>query len=111
MIGIRIKFQIDRPLGSPHPKDPNFIYRLNYGFVPNIIAGDGKALDGYVLDGEQVLQINKTYSGTCRAVIHRKNDNEDKLVVCLNSQYIVSLQEVEVKTYFQEQFFDIEIFL
>ena len=26
---------IDRPKGSSHPKYPNFIYRLNYGYLKN----------------------------------------------------------------------------
>ena len=44
-----IYVKIDRPLGSTHPKFNNFIYPINYGFVPNTISGDGEELDCYIL--------------------------------------------------------------
>lgn len=40
--------KIDRKLGSKHPKH-EFIYTLNYGYIPNTISGDGEELDAYVL--------------------------------------------------------------
>lgn len=36
---------IDRPLGSRHPRDPEFVYELNYGFVPGTMAPDGEPLE------------------------------------------------------------------
>ena len=39
---------IDRPLGSKHPKY-NYIYPVNYGYIPNTVSGDGEELDCYVL--------------------------------------------------------------
>ena len=33
-IGKKVLIEIDRPLGSRHPKH-NFMYMVNYGFVPN----------------------------------------------------------------------------
>ena len=32
-----VKVKIDRPLGSKHPKY-NFIYPVNYGYIPNTIS-------------------------------------------------------------------------
>ncbi|MGU8478714.1 inorganic diphosphatase [Clostridium perfringens] len=39
---------MDRPLGSKNPK-LNFIYSLNYGFIPNITSGDGDEIDVYII--------------------------------------------------------------
>src|SRR5574344_433237 len=72
-----VKVKIDRELGSRHPKH-NFIYLLNYGFIPNTMAPDGEELDAYVLG---VFEPIKEYTGKVIAVIHRTNDNDDKLVV------------------------------
>lgn len=47
-LGKFVKVKIDRPLGSKHPKH-NFIYPLNYGFIPNTIAGDGEEIDAYII--------------------------------------------------------------
>ena len=43
-----VKAKIDRPLGSKHPKY-NYIYPINYGYIPNTISGDGEELDCYIL--------------------------------------------------------------
>ena len=36
---------IDRPKGSSHPKYPNFIYRLDYGYLKNTASMDGTGID------------------------------------------------------------------
>ena len=36
---------IDRPLGTKHPKY-NYIYPINYGYIPNTVSGDGEELEG-----------------------------------------------------------------
>ena len=76
-IGKIIGVKIDRELGSKHPKH-GFIYPVNYGFIPNTISGDGEEIDCYVLG---VFEPIKDFTGKCIAVIHRINDNDDKLVI------------------------------
>ena len=39
-LGKEVKVIIDRPLGSCHPKF-DMIYPINYGYIPNTVAGDG----------------------------------------------------------------------
>ena len=100
-----VKVKIDRPLGSKHPKH-RFEYMVNYGFVPNTKAADGEELDAYVLG------INKPiteFEGKCIAVIHRANDNDDKLVVVTMDALNISDEEIQKQTHFQEQFFKSEI--
>ena len=72
-----VSVKIDRPLGSKHPKH-GFIYPVNYGFIPNTISGDNEELDCYVLG---IFEPIESFSGKCIAVIHRINDNDDKLII------------------------------
>ena len=76
-IGKMIKIKIDRKLGSAHPKH-GFIYTVNYGYVPNTISGDGEELDCYLLG---VFEPVDEYEGKVIAIVHRLNDNDDKLIV------------------------------
>jgi len=100
-LGRSVKIKIDRPFGSKHPKH-GFIYPVNYGFVPNTISGDGEELDAYLLG---VFEPVDEYDGKCIAVIHRTNDNDDKLVVVpVNKEY--SDDAINALTEFQEQYFE-----
>ena len=99
-----IKVKIDRPLGSKHPKH-GFIYPVNYGFVPDTISGDGEELDCYVLG---VFEPLNEFTGKCIAIIHRINDNDDKLIIVPEGRNF-SNKEIEILTEFQERFFKHEI--
>ena len=68
---------MDRPLGSTHPRW-GFVYEVNYGYVSGTLAPDGEALDAYFLGVDEPLSRAR---GVGVAVIHRRNDNDDKLVV------------------------------
>ncbi len=96
-----LKVTIDRPLGSKHPKH-GFIYPINYGYVPNTISGDGEELDAYVLGVYEPLD---TFTGKCIAIIHRINDNDDKLIIAPENK-IFTNDEINVLTDFQEQYFE-----
>ena len=96
-----IKIKIDRPFGSKHPKH-GFIYPVNYGFVPNTISGDGEELDCYLLG---VFEPVNEYKGKCIAIIHRTNDNDDKLVIAPEGKEYTD-DAIEALTEFQEQYFE-----
>ena len=99
-----IEVKIDRPMGSKHPKY-NYIYPVNYGYIPNTLSGDGEEIDCYVLGIFEPLEI---YTGQCIAIIKRLDDNDDKLVIVPeNKNY--SDDEIKVLTEFQERFFKSEI--
>jgi inorganic pyrophosphatase len=36
---------IDRPEGSPHPRFPDYIYPLDYGYLKNTTSTDGAEID------------------------------------------------------------------
>lgn len=103
-LGKIIKVIIDRPFGTKHPKH-GFIYPVNYGYVPNTISGDGEELDCYVLG---VFEPVDKFEGKCIAIIHRTNDNDDKLVIVPKDKDY-SDDAIEALTEFQEQYFEHEI--
>lgn len=97
-----ITVKIDRPLGSSHSqKYSKHIYPVNYGYVPNTISGDGKELDCYVLGIYEPLE---TFTGKCIAIIHRLNDNDDKLIIVPEGKAFTD-SEIRVLIDFQEQYF------
>lgn len=100
-IGKLVKVKMDRPMGSKHPKH-GFIYPVNYGYVPNTISGDGEELDCYVLG---VFEPLEKFTGKCIAVIHRTNDNDDKLVI-VPQEKDYSDDAIRALTEFQERFFE-----
>ena len=99
-----ITIKIDRPMGSRHPKH-GFFYPVNYGFVPNTTSGDGEELDAYLLG---VFEPVETYTGKCIAIIHRTNDNDDKLIIVPEDKSYTS-DQIRALTEFQERFFESEI--
>ena len=100
-IGKIIDIKIDRPFGSKHPKH-KFIYPVNYGFIPNTISGDGEELDCYLLG---VFEPVEHYKGKCIAIIHRTNDNDDKLIIVPNSKNY-SDDVINALVEFQERYFE-----
>lgn len=96
-----ITVKIDRPMGSKHPKH-GFIYPVNYGFVPNTISDDGEEIDCYVLG---IFEPVETYTGKCIAIIHRLNDNDDKLIIVPEDSNF-SDDAIKALTDFQEHYFE-----
>ena len=103
-IGKTITIQIDRPLGSLHPQH-GFMYLVNYGFLPGETGKDGEELDAYLLG---VFEPVEHYTGVCIAVIHRLDDEDDKLVVAPQG-CSYSPEQIRSLTEFQERFFTSEI--
>lgn len=103
-IGKTVKVVMDRPLGTVHPKH-GFVYPVNYGYIPNTVSGDGEELDAYVLGEHKPLQ---DFEGVVIAIIHRTNDNDDKLVVMRAGRNYTN-EQIRALTEFQEQWFESEI--
>ena len=78
------------------------MYEINYGYVPDTISGDGEEIDAYILGENKPL---KTFVGKVIAIIHRLNDNDDKLVVVGDDRTYTD-DEIRKLTNFQEKYFD-----
>lgn len=104
-LGKTVEIEIDRPIGAPHPKHPEIIYPINYGYIPEVFGGDGEELDVYVLGPD--TPVDKC---TVRiiAIVHRSDDVEDKLVGT-TSERSYTAGEIASAVYFQEQFHESEI--
>lgn len=96
---------VDRPLGSVHPEHPDIVYGVNYGYVPDVMGGDGEAQDAYILGVDEPIS---EFDGVVVGIIKRLNDNEDKWVVAPR-EYDATDEEIMEKTAFQEKFFEIEL--
>jgi inorganic pyrophosphatase len=88
-------------LGSKHPKH-GFIYEVNYGYTPNTISGDGEELDAYVLGVHKPLD---EFEGEVVVIVHRTNDNDDKLIVMEKVRNYTD-EQIRALTEFQEQWFE-----
>lgn len=100
-IGKIVDVKIDRAFGTIHPKH-GFIYPINYGYVPNTVSGDGEEIDCYVLG---VFEPIEEFRGKCIAIVHRINDDDDKLVIVPeNKDY--SDDAINALVEFQEQYFE-----
>lgn len=107
ILGKTVTVTVERPLGSRHPQHPDIYYSVNYGYVEDIIAPDGEEQDAYILGIREAVE---SFTGRVIAIIHRKDDVEDKWVVAPDG-VTFSKEEIEALTHFQEQFFDIEVIL
>lgn len=104
-LGKLVTVIVDRPLGSKHPKF-GWEYPLNYGYVENTLSPDGEELDAYVIGINTPIE---TFTGFCVAIIHRTNDDDDKLVVVPENQKEITNEEIREATNFQEKYFESEI--
>ena len=109
IIGQQVSCTSDRPLGSAHPRIPELIYPVNYGYVNGVTGGDGAEQDVYILGVDAPL---KTFRGTVIAVYHRLNDNEDKWIVVPDEmQGQFTEEEILRQIAFQEKFFDGKLYM
>lgn len=107
VLGASVNGTIDRSLGSKHPRHPEMIYPINYGYVDGVFAGDGAEQDVYVFGADQPID---TFSGKIVGVYHRLNDNEDKWIVSLSGEPIRA-EDILRGISFQEQYFMGELYV
>lgn len=100
-----VKIIVDRKLGTYHPKHKDLYYPVNYGYIEGIFAGDGEEQDVYILGVEEAVE---EFEGEIIAIIHRKNDVEDKWVAAPRGMCF-SKEEIKKLTDFQERYFKSEV--
>lgn len=73
---------IDRPKGSHHPRYPNYIYPLDYGYIANTNSGDMSGIDIWIGS----LKDNKVNGVIC-TIDSLKLDSEIKILYnCMESE-------------------------
>ena len=70
-----LEIVIDRPRGSAHPRFPNFIYKVDYGYLKDTASMDGAGIDVWVGSGE------KKIDAIMCIVDLMKRDSEIKILV------------------------------
>lgn len=106
-LGRHVLVTVDRPAGSRHPRHPDLVYPMNYGFLPGTISGDGMAIDVYVLGIDAPVDLIEC---VVIAVAVRADDAEDKLVAAPTGHSYSAAQIAEA-VQFQERYFDSRIVL
>lgn len=101
-LGKTVTVKMDRPMGTRHPRISEIYYIWNYGWVPGTIAPDGEEIDAYVLG---VFEPKEEFTGTCMAVIHRTNDDDDKLIVVPQGKNYTD-EQIRAMTEFQEKYYE-----
>ena len=66
---------IDRPKVSAHPRFPNFIYKIDYGYLKNTASMDGAGIDVWVGSGD------KKVDAIMCIVDLMKRDSEIKILI------------------------------
>lgn len=78
---------IDRPKGSRHPRYPDYIYPLDYGYIENTTASDGDGMDVWMGSLNQ-----KTLTGILCTFDTIKRDAEIKLLIGCTDQDIQAIR-------------------
>lgn len=99
LMGQLVHVEVDRPIGYVHA---SFVYPVNYGYIPGVIAGDGEAQDAYILG---VTESLAAFDGRVVGAIRRRDDSEDKLIVAPDGM-VFHQAEIAEAVHFQEQYFD-----
>lgn len=97
-MGQLVHIEVDRPIGYRHG---DIVYPINYGYIPDVIAGDGEEQDAYILGVTEPLS---SFDGRVIGAVRRKNDCEDKLVVAPDGMMFDRAQIAQA-VHFQEQYF------
>ena len=99
LLGKVVHVEIDRPIGHVHK---GLVYPINYGYLPNMMAGDGEPQDAYILGVSHPITA---FDGEVIGIVCRKDDVEDKLIVAPDGMRLHQGQIMEAVG-FQEQYFD-----
>ena len=102
-LGKTVTIGIDRPIGYVHVKEKySLTYKINYGYIPGVLGGDGEELDVYLLGVDHPVE---EYTARIVGIVHRENDVEDKLVAAPLGMTFTA-EEIYEAVRFQEQYYD-----
>lgn len=102
LIGKNVSVYVDRPIGYNHD---GIRYTQNYGYIKEIKTLDGEYQEAYVIGTNTPTN---SFCGKVLAVINRKDDIEDKLIVCDKNEDYTN-EEIKKLINFQEKYFKYKI--
>ena len=83
---------IDRPKGSAHPRFPNFIYPVDYGYLKGTASMDGGGIDVWLGTGERKL-------GAVMCIVDlMKRDSEIKLLLGCTEEEKAAIYQIHNET-------------
>ena len=101
-LGKTVHIGIDRPIGYVHHKGKyDLVYPINYGYIPDVLGGDGEEMDVYLLGVDAPV---KEFDAHIIAIVHREDDIEDKLVGAPIGMTFTA-DEIAAAVHFQEQYY------
>ena len=101
-LGKTVDIEIDRPIGYVHHKgEKTLVYPINYGYIPNVLGGDGEELDVFLLGVDTPAE---SFTGRIIGIVYRADDVEDKLVMSPEGMTF-SAQEIAQAVRFQEKYY------
>lgn len=102
-LGKTVKIGIDRPIGYIHVKEKYTLeYKINYGYIPGVLGGDGEELDVYLLGVDHPIE---EYTAKIIAIAHRRDDVEDKLIAAPEGTELTP-EQIYAQIEFQEKYYD-----
>ena len=102
-LGQTVTIDIDRPIGYVHHKgEKTLVYPINYGYIPDVLGGDGEELDVFLVGVDHPVD---TYTGRIIGIVYRADDVEDKLIMAPEGMDF-SVEEMTKAVYFQEKYYD-----
>ena len=88
---------IDRPKGSAHPRYPDSVYYLDYGYLENTAAMDGGGIDVWVGS-----DVTKKLDAILCTVDLKKRDSEIKLLLGCTEEEKALIYQSHNKTAFMK---------
>ena len=101
-LGKTVTIGIDRPIGYVHHKGAKtLVYPINYGYIPDVLGGDGEELDVYLVGVDTPVE---GYTGRIIGIVYRADDVEDKLVMAPEGVTFTAAEMAEAVR-FQEKYY------
>lgn len=101
-LGKTVTIGIDRPMGYVHHKgEKTLVYPINYGYIPNVLGGDGEELDVYLVGVNEPVTC---FTGCIVGIVYRADDVEDKLVMAPEGMTVTAEQMADA-VQFQEKYY------
>ncbi len=88
---------IDRPKGTPHPRYPDFIYPVDYGYLSDTFSMDGSGIDIWIGSDESI-----GVDAIICVVDLVKRDSENKILINCTEEETQIIHQIHNDTEFMK---------